>query len=143
MPRDKEDRSLIPPEPEEKTKLDEIIELYDRAAAEFKTTKEREYWQGRKDGLRAALAILEPEESLWDMLNKSSHGFRVEEKEALLKFLEDARYNVGAALWEVDQKERIHSQTRINLERWVDSYDRKAKAGEVLPPKNAIHPRRG
>jgi hypothetical protein len=130
---------LVEPEPD---KIEEIIELFTRAAAEHKTTKEREYWQGRKDGIRAALAILEPgrDGEEWTQLNESSHGFKLEEKEALLKFIEDARYNVGAALWEYETKKSIDIQTIVNLLQWLASYDLKVQKEELLPAENAISP---
>lgn len=147
MPKFK-DMKLKEPEEEDiqgiKKKIGEIVELYDRAQKEHKTTREKEYWQGRKDGIRAALAILEPGEGLasWDMINKSSPGFRLTEKEALLEFLKDARYNVGAALWEYSERgdKRIHIQTIINLLQWLDSYDRRATRDEVYPAPDSITP---
>jgi hypothetical protein len=125
----------------EADKIREIVEAFNRAASERRSTKEPEYWQGRKDGLRVALAVLQPGE-LWDKANETSPGFRVEEKEALLRFIEDVRYNLGAALWEYIEREdkKIHPQTMINLFQWLDSYDRKAKKGEVLPAEEAISP---
>lgn len=69
-------------EPEEKPegertfedKVLEIAEALSRAEAERKTTKEPDYWQGRKDGLRVALAILEPDESIWETLNNNGNN---------------------------------------------------------------------
>lgn len=135
------DLKLEEPNEEGETKLDLIIELFERAAAEFKTTKEREYWQGRKDGLRAALAILEPGNSYWERANKSSPGFRREEKEVFFEFIKDARYNIGAALWEYSEKgKRIDVQTIINLLQWLEYYDRQAEKGELDPAPDAITP---
>lgn len=122
-------------------KLLEIIELEAVAVAERKTTKEREYWQGRKDGLRLALAILEPGESIWKQLTDSSPGFRVTEKEGLLDFMKDARYNIGAALYDYKaDKGRIHIQTIMNLLSWISSYDIASKKGDLLNTDDALDP---
>ena len=146
MPRINEDEyKLEAPEPEGmEAKLLEIYELFTRAAREHRITKdEPEYWQGRKDGIRAALAILEPEQKDsedWKRLSESSPGYRVTEDEEILSFVKDARYNIGAALWEYESKKRIDLQTVINLLQWIDSYERKAKAGKLSPAPDAITP---
>lgn len=142
-----EDMTLEEPqEPEgEKSleeKLLEIAELEQRAQEEHRTSKEPEYWQGRKDGLRIALAILEPGEHVWKDLIKTSPGFRIEEKEVLLEMLKDARFNIGAALWEYSEKpeRNIHIYTIVNLLQWLASYDQRAAAGDLIPTPNAITP---
>jgi len=86
--------------------IEEIVDLYDSAQVEFRTTKEKEYWQGRKDGLRLALALLQPDEKVWNILNKSSGGFRIEEKEQYRKFLEDIYYNVCDMVYSIRHKEK-------------------------------------
>jgi hypothetical protein len=129
-------------EPEEsKDPIDQIIEVYFRVQDERKTTKEPEYWQGKKDGLRTALAILQPGEN-WDRVMESSPGYRLGENEAVLKFLKDARISIGAALWEYSEspKKYIHIYTIVNLLQWIQQYEFLAERGDVTPAPEAITP---
>ena len=120
--------------------MEEIVDLYDSAQAEFRTTKEKEYWQGRKDGLRLALALLQPDEKTWDILNKSSGGFRIEEKEQYKRFLADIYYNVCDMVYSIRHKEKIHYMTLSNVQNWIGSYMQMEKTGFVIEAEDAINP---
>lgn len=118
--------------------IEEIVELYDSAQQEHKTSKEREYWQGRKDGLRLALALLQPDQQ-WTMLNKSSPGFRVEDRERYKAFLKDIYYNVCDLVYSIRHHEKPHYLTVSNIQNWIGSY-MSDKDGFVDQAPDAINP---
>jgi hypothetical protein len=120
--------------------IEEIIDLYDSAQEERKTTKEPEYWQGRKDGLRLALAILQPEEEHWKLLNQSSYGFRIEEREMYKNFLDSVFYDLCDLIYSIRHKEKPHSLTVSNLQNWLGTYMIEQKTGFVKSAPNAINP---
>ncbi len=124
----------------EENVIEEIIDLYLSAKEEHKTSKEREYWQGRKDGLRLALALLQPNDKSWDALNRSSYGFRVEEREAYKRFLLDIYYNVCDLVYSIRNKEKIQGMTLSNIQNWIGSYMNSEKTGFVTPAPDAINP---
>jgi len=122
--------------------IEEIIDLYDKAQEEFRTTKEKDYWQGRKDGLRLALALIQPEETHWNLLNKSSHGFQVEEREQYKNFVEDIYYNVCDLIYCIRHKEKLHPMTISNIQNWIGTYmnEEHKKSDFVKPAPDAINP---
>jgi hypothetical protein len=103
------------------------------------TTKERSYWQGRKDGLRLALAILEPNKSR-NLLNDSSPGFQVEEREKYKNFLKSIYYDICDLIYSIRHKERIHPLTVSNIQNWIGIYMNLEKEGFVHPSSDAINP---
>lgn len=121
--------------------LDEILEAENKAAYEFRyVTKDKEYWQGRKDGLRVALAILEPGERVWKDLILTSPGFQETEKDYVLKFLQDAYYNIADMVHSIRNKEPIHGMTFSNIQNWLGTYLTNVKDGVLLPVDDAINP---
>ena len=110
----------------------ELNQLYKETYLTFKKnngTKNQDYWQGRKDAMRLCLSILRQDDNLRDLLD-SSPGYIPVDSELFQDLLEDAVYNVVAILYEIECEERIHPQTRLNLERFVDKYDYLAKKGK-------------
>jgi hypothetical protein len=122
--------------------IEEIVDLYDSAKEEFKTTKDTEYWQGRKDGLRLALALLQPEERIWNMLNHSSHGFRIEEREQYKNFISDIYYDVCDLIYSIRHKEKLNGMTISNIQNWIGTYmqEEHKNSGFVKPSPDAINP---
>ena len=51
--------------------------------------------------------------------------------------MEDARYNISAMLYELQEERRLHIQTKINLLQWIELYDRLSKKGTTLPVNDA------
>lgn len=110
---------------------DEIIHdlhhLYRSVEKQFRENP-GEYWQGKKDGLRTALALLEPERN-WKELNDTSPGKKLTDNEIIQEMLSDAYYNITAALWEIEKEKRLHPQTRMNLVNWYHAYKHNADNG--------------
>lgn len=126
-------------------KLEEIIEeltdLYEKVADEHRDSKDnfaREYWQGKKDAFRTALALLNPENTSWKLLNKTSPGGRALMIDRLKSRLEDARYNIGSILYELKNEKKVHYQTKMNLINWISVYDLMAEKNEVIPTPDAL-----
>lgn len=114
------------------------------AENEVRTNKnEKEYWQGRKDGMRVFLSIVQPNEKIWEQLNQSSHGFQDTERDRLLSLLEDIYYNICDILYSINHNEKIHRQTMINTLQWIDWYDTCAKQGLTKEITNAMNPIKG
>lgn len=107
----------------------DILEQYDKAVDEHRRTTEKDYWQGRKDGLRLALSFIQPDNKLWKLLNETSYGFQATEKEIIQNNVRDVRYNVSAILWEIEHNKKVHSVTRGNLLSWLSNYDALAEQG--------------
>lgn len=117
--------------------IEEIIDNYDKAQSEYKTTTEKDYWQGRKDGLRIALALIEPEKRHWKQLNDTSYGFHSTEKEIIQNFVKNIRYNTASILWEIREEKKINSLTVGNLLSWIYQYDILAKQGLFVEVEDA------
>ena len=79
--------------------------------------------------MRLCLSILRQDDNLRDLLDSSS-GYIPVDSELFQDLLEDAVYNVAAILYEIECEERVHPQTRLNLERFVDRYDYLAEEGK-------------
>jgi len=92
----------------------------------------REYWQGKKDGLRTALALLDKENSdHWRSYQASSHNSRLTKLEILTEMVNDAVYYIGEVLWVLDGGGDIHPMSVFNMEQWFDRYKREAERGNV------------
>jgi len=91
-----------------------------------------EYWQGKKDGLRTALALMDTNKSIhWELENNSSHGKRATDFEITQKMLEDACYYIGEALYLFRSKKKLNIQSKINWEQWYSWYKQMMKKGIV------------
>lgn len=91
----------------------------------------REYWQGKKDGLRTALALIDKENSdHWKSYQGSSHNRRLTKLEVLTEMVNDAVYYIGEVLWSL-KGGNIHPTSVLNMEQWFDRYKREAKRGNV------------
>ena len=88
------------------------------------------YWQGKKDGLRTALALLEPGDS-WALTNESSYGKRLTDLERLRRLVEDAAYYIGEVLWTHETGHDIAPLSWINMKNWYRTV--KALEGDLLP----------
>ncbi len=117
--------------------IDEIIDAYDKAQDEHKRTTEKDYWQGRKDGLRIALALIQPEKKFWKQLNDTSYGFQSTEKEIIQNNVRNVRYDVATILWEIQNEKKVHTTTRGNLLSWLSHYDRLAEQGLYIKVEDA------
>lgn len=115
----------------------EIIDQYDKAVDEHKRTTEKDYWQGRKDGLRLALSFIQPDNKFWKKLNETSYGFQATEKEIIQNNVRDVRYNVAAILYEIQNEKKVHSMTRGNLLSWLSHYDQLAEQGLFIKVEDA------
>ncbi|MCP5018934.1 MAG: hypothetical protein GY938_27200 [Ketobacter sp.] len=69
-------------------------------------------------------------ETNWADLTESSGNSRVFDFELANSVLEDAVYNVAAALYELEEDKWIHPQTKRNLHDFVSRYDFLADQGK-------------
>jgi hypothetical protein len=92
----------------------------------------REYWQGKKDGLRTALALLNKENAdHWRNYQESSHNRRLTKLQTLTEMVNDAVYYIGEVLWWALDGGDIHPTSVLNMEKWFDRYKREAERGNV------------
>jgi hypothetical protein len=101
---------------------DELISLYSDVAEQHDRcesgSKEREYWQGKKDGLRTALALLQPERN-WTALNDSSWDKRSTDLELLKSLVQDATFYIGEILWSHKPGNgKVHPLSWTNMRNW-------------------------
>jgi hypothetical protein len=88
----------------------------------------REYWQGKKDGLRTAPALLDKENSNhWRSYQESSHNRRLTKLQNLTEMVNDAVYYIGEVLWAMLGDGDII----LNMQQWFDRYKRLAERGIV------------
>lgn len=93
----------------------------------------REYWQGKKDGLRTALALLDKENvDHWRSYQQSSYNTRLTKLESLTQMVNDAVYYIGEVLWFCNSGGNIHPTSVLNMEQWFDRYQALAKR-EIVP----------
>ena len=93
---------------------------------------DREYWQGKKDGLRTALALLDKENANhWESYQKSSHNSRLTKLQILTEMVNDAVYYIGEILWAQQDGGNIHPMSILNMRQWFDRYRREAERGNV------------
>ena len=73
-------------------KLSEIYDDVKDAHREAKTKEEMQYWQGKKDGLRTALAEIgnDQQARTWNLLQRSAGTQRATEREILRSMVKDA-----------------------------------------------------
>jgi hypothetical protein len=88
------------------------------------------YWQGKKDGLRTALALLEPGDS-WTTINESSYGKRLTDLEKLSRLVEDAAHYIGEVLWAHEAGDDVMPLSWVNMRNWYRAV--KALEGNLLP----------
>lgn len=99
----------------------------------------RQYWQGKKDGLRTALALLDKENAKhWKSYQESSHNRRLTKLQILTEMVNDAVYYVGEVLWAQDGGD-IHPMSVLNMQQWFDRYKRLAERRIVPVADNTCH----
>ena len=87
--------------------------LFHRVEVELREEEDfhkREYWQGKKDGLRTSLMLINSaigenkESGFWKSFNDSSHGKRITKDESLKLVLENSIYHIGDILYTIKEK---------------------------------------
>ena len=120
----------------------ELIDLFLDVEQEHRDCTEpmaRQYWQGKKDGLRTALALLDKENAdHWQSYQESSHNRRLTKLQTLTEMVNDAVYYIGEVLW-VHEGGSIHPMSILNMKQWFDRYKRLAEQGIVPVVDNTCY----
>lgn len=119
-----------------------LIDLFHDVDQEHRDCTEpmaREYWQGKKDGLRTALALLDKEDSEhWRSYQESSHNRRLTKLQNLIEMVNDAVYYIGEVLW-AQEGGNIHPMPILNMQQWFDRYKVLARRGIVPIADDTCH----
>ena len=106
----------------------------------FESSEQRHYWQGKKDGLRIAVALMREmsddpldhhaAKALRGVVETSNFGNRLTDEEYMLASLSSAVYYMADlldTLYEMvyGEKKAPHVQTIINAQQWLDNMSRK------------------
>ena len=119
-----------------KEAISTLIDLFQDVDQEHRDCTEpmaREYWQGKKDGLRTALSLLDLENAdHWESYQESSHNRRLTKLQILTEMVNDAVYYIGEVLRAVLDRGDIHLMSIGNMRQWFSRYQALAKR-EIVP----------
>ena len=117
-----------------------LLEAYEKAVNEHKTNPDKNYWQGRKDGIRIALSLFHSDKKTWELLNKTSPEFQDTERDRYKGMLRSIYYDVCDLVNSIRTKRQVHQMTIGNILSWVGVYDQLAIDGFTTKIDDAIDP---